>query len=237
MFIMLSKRHLLAIAAVFILVSAGMLTIFANDSKQAISWTTAAETIVIDAGHGGIFPGKISSDGIEEKNINLAIAQYLEKYLLQSGCETIMTRTSDTQLAAANTDGQSLLSQQRNDLAQRTAIAANAQADYFISIHCNSIPSAQWHGAQVFYRPDDETSKALAETLQQYLTEQLENTDRKALVREDTYLFNNLEMPAVIVECGFLSNPEEAELLQDDLYQQKIAYAIYLGLSDYLAHN
>ena len=112
------------------------------------------------------------------------VVEYLQKYLTQSGCETIMTRTSDTQLSSPETSEQSLLAQQRDDLAARTAIATNVQADYFISIHCNSIPSAQWHGAQVFYRPDDEESMALAQTLQKTLTDQLKNTDRQAIVRD-----------------------------------------------------
>ena len=237
MFIMLSKRHLLAILVILAIIIVGLSAVLSSASSQVISWAVVDKTIVIDAGHGGIFPGKISSDGTEEKDVNLAIAQYLQKYLTQSGCETIMTRTSDTQLSSPETSEQSLLAQQRDDLAARTAIATNVQADYFISIHCNSIPSAQWHGAQVFYRPDDEESMALAQTLQKTLTDQLKNTDRQAIVREDTYLFENLTMPAVIIECGFLSNPDEAELLKDDLYQQKIAHAIYLGISDYFAQN
>jgi len=234
MLITLSKRALIFIS--FLLVLLLNIFIFFNPTKEAISWTMATETIIIDAGHGGTFPGKISADGIEEKHINLTIAQKLQGYLAQSGCDIIMTRTTDTHLYTSQATDLSLLALQREDLQQRVAISTAANADYFLSIHCNSIPAEQWHGAQVFYRPDDPASKALAEDIQAQLIKILGNTDRKALPRTDTYLFEHLTMPAVIIECGFLSNLEETELLQDDLYQQKIAHAIYLGLSDYLAH-
>ncbi len=236
MYIILKKRHIFIIALFFLIVSGiGLISGGKYQSTiPGISWAIADETIVIDPGHGGIFPGKISITANEEKNINLSIAQKLQSYLLSSGATIIMTRTTDTELCDTNEE-LSLLNLQRADLKKRTDIAKQANADYFISIHCNSISSPQWHGAQVFYRPNDPVSESLAIAIQNRLTEQLENTDRQAIARDDTYLFRNLDIPAVIVECGFLSNPAEDELLLDELYQQKIAHAIYLGISDYLS--
>lgn len=236
MYIILKKRHIFIIALFFLIVSSiGLISGGKYQSTApSISWAIADETIVIDPGHGGIFPGKISITANEEKNINLSIAQKLQNYLLSSGATIIMTRTTDTELCDT-TDEMSLLNLRRADLQRRTDIAKQANADYFISIHCNSISSPQWHGAQVFYRPNDPASESLAIAIQNRLTEQLKNTDRQAIVRDDTYLFHNLDIPTVIVECGFLSNPTEDELLLDELYQQKIAHAIYLGISDYLS--
>lgn len=236
MYIILKKRTVFIIALFFLIVSSAWLISNGKYSVDtpSISWAIADETIVIDPGHGGIFPGKISITANEEKNINLSIAQKLQSYLSSSGATIIMTRTTDTELCDTNAE-LSLLNLQRADLQMRTDIAKQADADYFISIHCNSISSPQWHGAQVFYRPNDAESEALAIAIQNRLTEQLKNTDRQAIKRDDTYLFRNLDIPAVIVECGFLSNPIEDELLLDELYQQKIAHAIYLGISDYLS--
>ena len=112
-----------------------------------------------------------------------------------------------------------------------------SKADYFISIHCNSIPDEKWSGAQVFYNPEDPQSEKLAQAIQQMLITQLGDHDREALPREDTYLFRNATMPTVIIECGFLSNKEEAANLQDSAYQQQLAWAIYLGLNNYLAQE
>ena len=231
MYIFLPKR--LSIAIIFILL---ILLIFAFlyevPNEPTISLISASKTIVIDAGHGGVFPGKVSSSGIEEKDINLAIALKLQNLLIPNGAEIVMSRTTETELASADYD--KLIQRQRADLKARTDIAKQCGADYFISIHCNSTPAEKWRGAQVFYRPNDPESQALAECLQNRLREQLDNTERTAIARNDTFLFENLEIPAVIVECGFLSNPAECALLSDDLYQKKIAHAIYLGLSDYL---
>lgn len=235
MYIIFSKRRFYAVLMLIICTFCTLFFIKSANHIPTLSWSIADETIIIDPGHGGIFPGKISASGINEKDINLQIAQKLQNCLIPSTAEVIMTRTGDNELYQENTTDTSLLLKQRADLKARTVIAAQAEADCFLSIHANSIPSAQWHGAQVFYRPNDPESKRLAIAIQNRLYEQLGNTDRQALAREDTYLFKNLTMPAVIIECGFLSNPEEAELLCDDLYQQKIAHAIYLGVSDYFS--
>lgn len=145
-----------------------------------------------------------------------------------------MTRRADTDLIPPESKEEKLLLQQRADLEQRIKMSEQSKADYFISIHCNSIPNDKWQGAQTFYNPEDPESQKLAQAIQQMLVEQLGDYDREALPREDTYLFKNAAVPTVIVECGFLSNQEEAAKLQDPAYQQQLAWAVYLGINNYL---
>lgn len=237
MYILFNKKKtiIFVISAIIFIISLSLIGIYkSRQSQETLSWSLASQTIVIDAGHGGIFPGKISPEGVQEKNINLAIAQKLQALLVESGTVTVMTRQSDDDLVPSEQESDKLILRQRADLGERTHIAAASGANLFISIHCNSVPATQWHGAQTFYAPQNETSAQLAHAIQASLIKQLKNTDRQAIVRQDTYLFQHLDIPAVIVECGFLSNPSETALLQQDAYQQKIAYAIFCGISDFL---
>lgn len=238
MYIMLNKKKTIMGGMLVLVIVIGMLCWWGlhlrHQPQEAISWQMADQIIVIDPGHGGIFPGKVSSDGVLEKEINLAIAQKLQALLTESGCITVMTRESDKDLVPQSEQDSKMILRQRADLDARTNVASASQADLFVSIHCNSIPSVQWSGAQTFYASDNEQSAQLAQSIQQALKNQLKNTEREAIVREDTYLFKHLDIPAVIVECGFLSNTDETALLQQEAYQQKIAYAIFCGISDYL---
>lgn len=206
-----------------------------QQAQPTLSWQIADKTFIIDPGHGGVFPGKVSATGTLEKEINLAIAQELHNLLKESGAQSLMTRVEDCDLVPQEEKENKLLLQQRADLKQRTTIAKQEEGDLFISIHCNSIPSPKWSGAQTFYSPTNEQGAILADCIQQSLIKQLKNTDRQALQRPDTFLFKNLEIPAVIVECGFLSNDQETALLLDPAYQKKVAYAIYCGIGDYLS--
>ena len=200
-----------------------------------LSWVVADKKIVVDPGHGGIFPGKVGHNDIVEKEVNLAIAKRLAELLSEGGAIVFMTRDSDVDLVGS-TEG-SLLQKQRADLKNRVEIAKVQSADAFISIHCNSIPSPRWSGAQTFFDPENQESEVMAKNVQQELIKQLKNTKRQAIKREDTYLFRNLEIPTIIIECGFLSNPKEAELLTQEEYQHCIAFAIYSGLVKYYAQN
>ncbi len=201
---------------------------------QTLSWVVSSKKIVIDPGHGGIFPGKVSANNIKEKEINLEIAKQLAEILSESGAMVVMTRNTDTDLVGTDVQG-SLLQKQRIDLQNRVKLARDYNADIFISIHCNSIPSERWSGAQTFFEPGDVESEQLAKCIQNELIQQLKNTKRQAIQRKDTFLFNELDIPTVIVECGFLSNPKEARLLTEPEYQYRLAYAIYSGIVKYLA--
>lgn len=202
---------------------------------QTLSWVVSSKKVVIDPGHGGIFPGRVEKS-LKEKDINLEISKRLANFFNESGAMVIMTRNTDTDLVDPNLEG-SLLARQRADLEKRVELAKEYEADLFISIHCNSTPSPVWSGAQTFYDPKNKESERLAKSIQGEIIDQLKNTKRQALVRRDTFLFDNLEIPTVIIECGFLSNPKEARLLMEEDYQYRLAHAIYSGVVKYLANE
>ena len=238
MFLLFRRRSFFTVLffCVFV-VAAGFFMVLHNQpaTSPTLSWVLAEKTFLVDPGHGGTFPGRVNEDNVLEKDINLDIALKLDTFLEETGAKVVMTRRADTDLIPQESQEEKLLLQQRADLEQRIQMGKAAQADYFISIHCNSIPNEKWCGAQVFYNPTDPESKTLAQAIQQVLTQQLGEHEREALPREDTYLFKNATVPTVIVECGFLSNKEEATKLQDPTYQQKLAWCIYLWINNYLS--
>ena len=236
MFLLFRKRSFYTVVIIaLLLVTGGCYLVIQNQTAApTLSWMIAEKTFLIAPGHGGTFPGRVNDD-VLEKDINLNIALKLDQLLEETGAQVVMTRRSDVDLIPAESKEDKLLLQQRADLEQRIQMGTQANADYFISIHCNSIPNEKWRGAQVFYNPEDPESKAMAQSIQAALTEQLGDYDRDALPREDTYLFKNASAPTVIVECGFLSNLEEAASLQDPAYQEQLAWAVYTGIHQYLA--
>ncbi|EIV99724.1 N-acetylmuramoyl-L-alanine amidase CwlD [Thermoanaerobacter siderophilus] len=182
------------------------------------------KVVVIDAGHGGPDPGKPGKYGKDEDELNLEIAQKLRELIEESGGIVVMTREDDTL-------SDSSLSK---DLKNRVVKANEVIADVLISIHLNSFSQSKYKGAQVFYQNNSEKGKLLAELIQQELRNTLDpDNDRMAKSSNSYYLLRNAKMPAVIVECGFMSNPEEEKLLNDENYQYKIAWAIYKGLIHY----
>ncbi|SMB83604.1 N-acetylmuramoyl-L-alanine amidase [Desulfonispora thiosulfatigenes DSM 11270] len=207
-----------------------------TEHLETLSWVVAGKKVVIDPGHGGIFPGKINDDNIMEKDVNLAVSKQLQFILQEAGARVLLTREDDSDLVDPNENGK-LIQKLRTDLQKRVQIAKDNEADLFISIHCNSIPSPKWQGAQTFYDPHNEESKLIATNIQKEIIAQLKNTKRQALARQDTFLFENLEIPAIIIELGFLSNPEESDLLNSSEYQYRIAYAIHSGLIKHLAEK
>ncbi|ADH61575.1 N-acetylmuramoyl-L-alanine amidase CwlD [Thermoanaerobacter mathranii subsp. mathranii str. A3] len=182
------------------------------------------KVIVIDAGHGGHDPGKPGEYGKDEDELNLEIAQKLRELIEESGGIVVMTREDDTLLDSSLS----------KDLKNRVVKANEVAADVLISIHLNSFSQSKYKGAQVFYQNNSEKGKLLAELIQQELRNTLDpNNDRMAKSSNSYYLLRNAKMPAVIVECGFMTNPEEEKLLNDENYQHKIAWAIYKGLIHY----
>ena len=237
MFLLFRRRSFLTVVIIStLLVVGGFFMILNNQpaTSPTLSWIMGEKTFLVDPGHGGTFPGRVNEDKVLEKEINLDIALKLDQLLEETGAQVIMTRRADTDLIPPESKEEKLLLQQRADLEQRIKMSEQSKADYFISIHCNSIPNDKWQGAQTFYNPEDPESQKLAQAIQQMLVEQLGDYDREALPREDTYLFKNAAVPTVIVECGFLSNQEEAAKLQDPAYQQQLAWAVYLGINNYL---
>ena len=182
------------------------------------------QCIVIDAGHGGFDPGKVAADGINEKNINLAIASKLSTFLEEGGAVIRNTRVEDSSLSDSK----------RQDLKSRAEIANNSKADIFISIHQNSFPKSNVKGAQVFYYKGSEEGKRLASFIQNRLKEVVDiNNSRIAKANDSYYVLKQIKIPSVIVECGFLSNSVEHNKLISSEYQEKLAWAIYMGILDY----
>lgn len=205
-------------------------------TKTWSDWTLplSGKTIALDAGHGGPDGGAESKDGVIEKDINLAITLRLRDYLQQAGAVVVLTRETDTDLAESGTKGYSRRKTQ--DLHNRADLIQDNNADMFLSIHLNSIPSEKWRGAQTFYYLNNPANPNLAALIQAELKRNLENTDREAKLADKTvYLLKTLKIPSALVEVGFLSNPEEAKLLADENYQKMLAASVYQGILRYFA--
>ncbi len=220
------RRKSMVIAAgvlMFLLCLSLIITSQANE-RPVMSYAVANKIIAIDPGHGGTDSGAVR-DSIIEKDITLSISKKLAKELSQAGAAVIMIRDNDADMIK---EGQKF--NKREDLSLRVQKANENKADLYISIHTNADPNPRWFGAQTFYCPTSEESKLLAESIQEELTRILGNTTRKALVG-DYFVMKNTAMPAVIVEVGFISNKREGQLLTNDEYQNKVAYAIFSGIA------
>ena len=190
-------------------------------------------TVVVDAGHGGEDGGATGVHGELEKDINLAIALELQRLLEQHQFEVVMVRDWDTDLSDQNLP--TVAQRKRSDLQRRLRLVEESGDCVLLSIHQNFFTESQYSGAQVFYSANDPRGEALAEAIRASIVETLqpENT-RQNKVGEGVYLLEQCRVPAVLVECGFLSNPEEAAALADPDYQKRMAQAIYNGLVRYL---
>lgn len=191
-------------------------------------------TIVLDPGHGGPDGGAVG-EGVEEKEVSLQLAQHVREYLEGAGASVWLTRESDKDLASPE---EKMLSRRKTeDIKNRVRFIEDKGADLFVSLHMNAIGSSRWRGAQVFFNPKDERSEKMAVAVQGELREQLGNTNREALGLPHVYLLNHPEAPGILVEAGFLSNDEERKLLTQNVYQKRMAAAIYVGLLRYLEEN
>lgn len=199
---------------------------FSGQDTKIWSWILGNRVVVIDAGHGGVDPGAVGVGNVLEKDVTLAVSKRLEILVQQSGAKTIMVRGDDTDLGTA----QGLLKRKREDLTQRIQLAKDAQAEVYISIHANSYPNPKLTGAQTFYHSDSPESKLLAQSIQQELNS-MTNGKRVIKGNQDIYVLKKAHQAAVTVELGFLTNAEEEQLLTTPEYQEKLAVAIYQGLS------
>ncbi len=237
MFITFKKKNIIFTASTLILAIIFTYSIYLRQAQTVSTFSTpvAKKIIVIDPGHGGIDAGA-SGNGAVEKEINLEIAHYLKAFIEENGGTAIMTRTSDTNTADPNRS--KTVSQKKSDLEQRKKLPEKSNADIFISIHMNKFSESKYKGAQVFCAPSSSESKALGEMIQASLIKNAdpENT-RKLKDGKSIYILKGAKIPSVLIECGFLSNPEEAKLLQNESYQQKIAWSIFMGLSEYLVNK
>ena len=228
----MGKKIELAMAVIVLLASC----VLAKEGAAAVGNMTSEKQklcIVIDAGHGGDDPGKVGTNGALEKDINLAIAIKLKDILESEDIEVVLTRETDAGLNDADVNNKKV-----QDMRRRCEIIEKEKPVFTISIHQNSYSEEYVSGAQCFYYGQSEEGKELAETIQESLRERIDaDNDRVAKANESYYLLKRTPTPTVIVECGFLSNSNEAELLITDKYQEKVAWAIHMGVLQYLNQN
>lgn len=224
------KRMVIGAAALALALVVGMR---GGSMVQAIAQNRAARTLVIDAGHGGFDGGAVGSSGTSEQDINLSIAQRVQALAEFFGVHTAMTRTDEN--ALGYDPSRSVRENKIADIKAREQFVQETSNPVFLSIHLNKFSDARYHGAQVFYSPSHPDSRALAEQMQETLAEGCDPANnRQAKQAESTiYLMKKLECPAVIVECGFLSNPEEEQRLSDTEYHKKLAASIVTGYLRY----
>ena len=185
--------------------------------------------IVIDPGHGGNDPGKIGINDVLEKDVNLAISLKLKDILEQNDCKVIMTRETDQGLYQDGDTNKKIA-----DLHARCRIINDSGADAVISIHQNSYSEEYVKGGQVFYYGTSEVSKDLAESIQKQLKQLDPENKREAKANTSYYLLKKTSRPIVIVECGFLSNAAEADKLSDPLYEERLAFRIFMGIVQHI---
>ena len=176
--------------------------------------------------------GASSNSGVTEEAINLSITKKVQSLLEQSGSMVILTRSDEKGIY--DTDESSIKNKKRSDIKNRVKIGNESAADAFVSIHLNKIPQPQYYGWQTFFKYSNEQSKKLAQSIQNGLNNSIQKENkRESLKITGKYIIDNVEIPICIVECGFLSNPEEEKQLQDDKYQNRLAWGIYTGIMDY----
>lgn len=228
------RRVILVIVLTLILMSAiGWWGGYGNKDKEIWSWTLGDRVVLIDAGHGGVDPGAVGiSKEVLEKDITLAVSKRLQILVEQSGAKAIMVREDDRDLGSA----QGLLRRKREDLAQRIQLAMDTKSEVYISIHANTFPDARLTGAQTFYHSDSPDGKRLAQAIQQELNAM---TKGKRVIKgnQDIYVLKKLDQAAVTVELGFLSNSGEEQLMTTPEYQQRLAVAIFKGLTVYFSQQ
>ena len=191
---------------------------------------TDTRLVILDAGHGGNDPGKISVDGTQEKDLNLEIAKKLKELLDQQDIEVIMTREEDRGLYDENASNK-----KAQDMKRRCELINKELPACVVSIHQNSYHEEPIHGAQVFYYETSTESQSLARLIQEELIRVVDPENHRQAKANDTYyLLKKTEAPVVIVECGFLSNWEENGKLKDAGYQDQLVWAIHMGIMRYL---
>lgn len=216
--------------ACLLLISFVILSKQAAQATGIMSTVQVSQTILVDAGHGGTDPGMIGTGGLEEKGINLQIAMKLKSVLESKGYTVVMIREEDKGLYEENSRNK-----KAQDMQQRIAMIRECRPALCVSIHQNSYQDPAVYGPQVFYYEDSAQGKELAELIQAELNQGLEVArPRTAKGNKTYYLLKRSESVLNIVECGFLTNPEEAELLQTESYQKKVAEAVARGIEAYL---
>lgn len=227
------KKVLNVVLSVLLLAIVCFSVTYLNSSKMASASPETGYKVAIDPGHGGNDPGKVGVNGEEEKGINLEIAYKLKKCLENEGIEVVLTRTDDNGLYE-----ESDTNKKASDMKKRCEIITQEAVDIVVSIHQNSYTDREVNGAQVFYYTHSVKGQKLADCIQTQIKNLVDKDNNRPIKANNSYyILIHTPCPTVIVECGFLSNPTEAESLCDEAYQESIAKAITAGVLDFLASN
>mgnify|MGYP003937659097 FL=1 len=227
-----TKKGAYTVLAIFAaaMFAAGIVYIAADCAIKyllANSQVPDTDTIIIDPGHGDPDGGAVGIDGVLEKDINLAISFKLRNFFSAAGYRVIMTREGNSEIYDKGSD--TIRKKKVSDLKNRLSIANSHPGVAFLSIHQNIFSSSSSSGAIVFYSPNNDESKRLAEYIQTGIRKMVQPNNKYKVrqVNDDIFLLYNAKSPAVMVECGFLSNPNDCRMLQDEAYQNKLAFAIF----------
>ena len=228
----IKKGNIILTAITAVLIIFLMFLIFRGEKTNPVfSTPLAGKVIVIDPGHGG-FDAGASAQNISEKGINLEIALLLKGFIEENGGVAVLTRSRDESTADPNRP--KTMSQKKSDLLMRRNLPKKCGADIFISIHLNKFSDPKYKGAQVFCAPDSKESEDLGKLLQAALIKNADpENNREIKIGKSIFILKDPSVPSALIECGFLSNPNEAEKLTTTAYQKKIAWAIFLGISEY----
>ena len=232
MLIINKKRVYFILIAIMVSVISFSLFPKTEDIVQTVSLPVSGKTIVLDAGHGLPDQGAESVEGITEASINLKITKKVQSLLEQSGCNVVLTRSDENGIYDLNSN--TIREKKVSDIKNRVKIGNESSADAFVSIHLNKIPQSQYYGWQTFFKANNKESEELAKSVQEELNSSIQKENkREALKITGKYIIEHVEVPITIIECGFLSNQEEKQLLQQDEYQDRLAWGIYNGIMDY----
>lgn len=228
------KRFLAGLLCVLLLIGLNNVSVgtsYAFGIITSKSESSKMPTVIIDAGHGGFDGGAVAKDGTVEKDINLAISLKLNTVLEALGYKTVTVRTTDTAVNDTDNNGGSA---KASDIKNRVALMNKHPDAIFVSIHMNKYGTTQPHGAQVFYART-ENSDILANCIQCSISLKVQPDNKRVIkpTTNDIYLLKHATIPAVIVECGFLSNPKDLENLKNEEYQLKVATSIAFGIINY----
>ena len=220
----------------FVLLSASLAAahmLFPPESVPAAAQGKPRPTVIVDAGHGGRDGGAVAADGTLEKDLNLAVAKMLAEMLRTARVEVIMTRESDVELAAPDS-----AHKKRDDLTARLEMTRGHENAILVSIHMNQYPVAKYRGLQVYHSDANASSRMLAEQIQTGVrTLDPENGRGVKSAGDGIYLLSHAEIPAVLVECGFLSNETERELLKSEEYRTRLALSLFSSIMTYLEND
>ncbi|MDR1773708.1 MAG: N-acetylmuramoyl-L-alanine amidase CwlD [Clostridioides sp.] len=234
------KHYIKYIVGMLAVIAIGFVLIvqIRNRSEETMKYTPVTnKTVILDAGHGGIDPGAMNKDQtILEKEVNLSITMKLRELIESSGGLVILTREDDSSLYE---EGDKTIRQKyQENLNNRKKIIKESAADMFVSIHLNAFAQSQYFGAQTFYPEGKDDSKKLAKYVQDELKRVVDKTNNRVIKsKDDMYLLKDNEIPSMLIECGFLSNEKESKLLNDEEYQEKIAWAIFVGIQKYMGED